>query len=740
MSNIAMQKYSDIELLIQNNQIKDAIDLIKSIISKHQNWALTERINKVETDYRYMLKYITAGKHDPDKQKVYFNLIRNIFAIYDDAKENVLLNESSQIYFKIKRTANQEQEISLGNYQDSLHSLQDSLSVMTFLENEENNRATILENRKSYEAVGRKIFDHVFVQDRADSDLIMSYTQFIGDQVITNDVKCLFVSALTLNIMQKFDSMKVNFLLELCNNEDEDIAIRAIIGIIPIFQVYDFRLKYYPECIDRLKVLSENPVFVRRFMSSIIGFIKSSETEKITRKLKDEILPEMMRLSPIIGKKIQLDEWISEIDSNDKNPEWQKILDESGITDKLREISDLQLEGSDVFHSTFSNLKNYPFFQQIGNWFLPFSKNNSNVMSLFSGNEGDESLVSVLTDSSVLCNSDKYSLCFTLISMPDSYKNIMLNQLNMENEQIKELKDEEQLLNNNQKEETKINHYIQDLYRFHKLFYNKHGFTDIFELNLNYIDIQAFSPIVTLPDNVEKIALYFFDKNKFEEALSAYTLLAELKPGVSEIWQKIGFSKQVLGDVRGALNAYLRADLIEENNSWVLERIGSCYRILKEPKTALLYYSKLEDIKPNDLRTQINIGHCYLELSDFETALNYYFKVELIDSNNTKVWRSIAWSAFLSKKFDVSKRYYGKILENGPKLHDYLNAGHVEYCSDRIDEAIALYKKARLQAKDAESFRELFINDKANLENLGADTSSIPEIIDSIEYDIQEEK
>ena len=37
-------------------------------------------------------------------------------------------------------------------------------------------------------------------------------------------------------------------------------------------------------------------------------------------------------------------------------------FDEAGLTDKLQEFADMQLGGADVFHSTFSNLKNYPFF------------------------------------------------------------------------------------------------------------------------------------------------------------------------------------------------------------------------------------------------------------------------------------------------------------------------------------------------------------------------------------------
>lgn len=68
----------------------------------------------------------------------------------------------------------------------------------------------------------------------------------------------------------------------------------------------------------------------------------------------------MMR-NPRIGNanKIGFDETE---DSDDLNPEWENWIDKSGITDKLREMGELQMEGADVYMSTFSQLKQFPFF------------------------------------------------------------------------------------------------------------------------------------------------------------------------------------------------------------------------------------------------------------------------------------------------------------------------------------------------------------------------------------------
>lgn len=293
---------------------------------------------------------------------------------------------------------------------------------------------------------------------------------------------------------------------------------------------------------------------------------------------------------------------------------------------------------------------------------------------------------------------------------------------------------EEEVMNPHQKEETLISHYIRDLYRFFKLFRQHNEFRDIFSLPLNYHELEPFTPVVRQPAHLEKIALYYFEKNNFGEALSAYSLLAAEGSGKSEVWQKIGYCRQMLGDIRGALDAYLHAELLDEQNSWVMQRIAGCYRVLKEPESALTYYRRLEQIRPDDLNLQLQIGHCHLELKQYEKALNYYFKVELLDNSNTRAWRSIAWCAFLSRRFDVAHNYYRLILEQKPNAHDYLNAGHVELCLGNNGETVRLYNMSQEHAGSFESFSALLEEDIEELHEAGVDTSILPIILDGMRY------
>ncbi len=734
--NKATKTHFTILNFIENNQLKDAFDNLKQWAADQQHWTTTEKISELETNYKYMIHYLVEGNKDPEQQKIYNHLVRDIYMLADNLLEQFQTRNSSSIFFEKARMANVRQPLSIVEYQDIISRQTDTFSVIGLLPDGEEKQNRAKQNIIEQEHTILDFFYTVFSSPRAKEEQIKSYNEFLNSSVTPIQAKSLLISAITLNVLQRFDQKKVEFLLDTCNHFESEISLRATVGIVPIFRHYKNRWRYYPEITGRLSVMADNAAFARRLMTVIIQFIQAHETEKITKKLTEEIIPEMMKLSPMIGKKINLEEWMGESGLEEKNPEWQKILDEAELTDKLQEFTDMQMGGADVFHSTFSNLKNYPFFNEMSNWFLPFDKRHSSLQQLFSDKSEGDSLLSAMLNTPMICNSDKYSFCFSIMVMPEQYRKMMISQLGAESDELKKMAEEELVLNPYQKEETGCKQYIQDLYRFFKLYHRKTDFVDIFASPLDYHQLQPFQSVVSEEKNLERIALYYFEKNNFSEALDAYLMLTEKGNPTSETWQKIGYCRQMLGNVKNALNAYLKADLMDENNTWVLRRIAHCYRLLKESESALQYYRRLEQLKPNDLNIQLNIGHCFLELDKYAEALNYYFKVDLLSHDNTRAWRSIAWCAFLLQKFDVAQRYYGQIIENLPNAYDFLNAGHVEFCLGNTKTAVELYVKAVKSAGSFTTFKLMFDEDLDELQKACIDTNILPIILDKVRYEV----
>lgn len=729
---VALKK--EILQYLSKRQLKDVFESLTKLVVHLQDWKVSGTLSELETNYKFMLHYLFEGVEDPGREDVYRSLLRSLYELTDDSVDELLNIESSNIFYE-KYRVNTLKNSSLADYTKQLKDINDSFSLIDLLEegDEKKNRKRDLAVKR--ERIASDMFIEVYVSSRANEKDMDNYISFLENPELPVRERSLFLSALTLSLFHRFDSRKVQVLMNAAASDDMQLRARAIVGLVIVMQMYDIRWSLYPELQNRLDIMSENQDFRKAIRRVIIQLIRSRETEQISKKIREEILPEMMKFNNLAGRKLNMEELMGgDSDFSEKNPEWQKELEESGLGKKLQEYSNLQLEGADVFHSTFASLKNFPFFSEIGNWFLPFDPSYSEFASLFPEDSGNNLLKTAILDSGHMCNSDKYSFCLSLLQISPTQREMMMGKMGAESEEIKQLQKEAQDMNPAIDDEIISNQYIQDLYRFFKLHPYRNNFFDIFKLNLNFYEKKSIAPLISDVESMKKIAFYCFDKNNFSEALDVFNKLIEVDNKSDDIWQKIGYCKQMLNNQEGALEAYQKADLLKPNNSWIIKRIAHIYRSLKKPELSLDYYKKAAKLTPDNINTELNVGHCYLELNDYEQALNTYFKVELLDSKGTKSWRPIAWTAFLLKKYDLSQKYYQKILEEKPTTHDYLNAGHVELCIGNKKEAIEYYKKAVYQDNDFELFTMLFDADRDSLISHGVDAKIFPFLFDQIKY------
>lgn len=723
----------EILLHLSKRQLKDAFEALRKITINIQDWKIIETLSELETNYKFMLHYLFEGVNDPEREEVYRNLLRSLYELTDDATDEILNIESSNIFYERYRS-NITKNTSISDIHAQLLDISGTIALAGLQNEGIEKNDKIRELAVKRERISSDMFNYIYISPQANDKDLNNYLSFIRDIDLPTRERALFISAISLSLFHRFDTRKVQVLMEAAVSDNIQFRARAIVGLVVTMQMYDTRWSLYPELKSQLAIMSENPDFRKAILRVIIQLIRSRETEQISKKIKEEILPEMMKFNNMAGRKLNMEELMGEAEFSEKNPEWQKELEESGLGKKLQEYSNLQMEGADVFHSTFSGLKHFPFFSEMSNWFLPFDPRYSEFLSLFPPDNTNNLLQAAVIDSGHMCNSDKYSFCLSLLQIPGNQREIMLGRMGAESEEIKQLQKEAKEMNPTIDEEVVSNQYIQDLYRFFKLNPYRNNFYDIFKLNINFYDKMSIAPLISNIEDMKKIAFYCFDKNNFGEALDIFNRLIELDSQSDDIWQKIGYCRQMINNPESALEAYLQADLLKPNNSWIIKRIAQLYRTLKQPELSLDYYKKAARLTPDNIPTELNIGHCYLELNDYEQALNTYFKVELLDSKGTKAHRPIAWTAFLLKKYDLSRKYYQLILKTKPTIHDYLNAGHVELCIDNKKEAISLYKQSLYQDQDFELFELLFDADKDILIAHGVDEKIFPFLFDQVKY------
>ena len=718
--------YNRIVGSLDAKELKEAFEQTQSLIAGIRDYSFMDQLNELQNTYKYMLRYRLEGAKDPMEEQIYHQLIASAYLLADQVRNKALAVESPLIYYSRRRVL---QKLPLPRYAQLHAQLQDAYASRA----DSDSYSSELNQR--IELALTQLFDKLWTSDPLSAEETAELQSLIKDRSLPFEVGCQLVSAILLALQYTFDITKVMLLFDAAEQQEEELRCRALICLLLTCSLYRKRLSVYPELERRLASLVDLwPGCVPLLRMITLRFISARETEKINQKLQNEILPEMFKHNPIMNQKINLKDITPESLAEGMNPEWEKMFENKQFNKYMDEFQQMRSEGADLLHSSFVFLKRFPFFNELGNWFLPFSSQHSALRQAFGANGQAKSWMQTIYKNPLMCNSDKYSFYFSLMQLPDKMRQMMNQQFDQET--LSQMDEAADLIPSDEKRiEHIIIQYVQDLYRFFKIYPGHLDFEDVFTYPLDFHNLPLLRPYMEDKDTLTTIAEFYLRKNYFEEALAGFKTLAEQDKSNGALYQKMGYCKQMMGQIKEALDDYLKADVIRPDSKWLNKRIAYCYRNLKQPEKALSYYHKLEAQQPDDLALQINIGHCHLELKNYNEALKYFYKVDYLDSSSTKAWRPIAWCSFLTGKYDQARHYYRKILGDKPTTQDYLNAGHTEWALQQMKEAVGYYTEAvrREQGKFA-SFREAFEQDIPDLLQAGVEQVEIPLMMDQIRY------
>ncbi len=733
-------KYNDICRNLAERKLKPAFDKMKKLIQESGVPIYLDEWRTLEETYQYMLQYTVEGIKDPERQKVYRKLIISVFELADSIYDAIRLKQSSSVEFEKKRVFGDKPAPDFKNYLSELEDFYLQEELKKLVDESEVKSSAKVADAKSHQQKMEYLFYYLWFKNKYTPDDSEFLKQFFASELIAVPYKAFLVSAIVLSLKRYFDDDKFSVLFDVYELDNPELNQRAFVGLLINLYKYDLRLPFYTEITGRLQILNEDPGFKQNLERVIIQLIRTKETERIQQKIKDEIIPEMIKISPNLKDKINLEGLMEENMGDDKNPDWEEIFKDSpGLMDKMEEFSELQMEGADVFMSSFSMLKSFPFFMDIHNWFIPFFPENPDVQPFVDKeDQSNETFIKVLEMAPILCNSDKYSFCFSIQNLPKENREFMAEGMNAEISQFNELQNDEELTEPGKKAGFISNQYIQDLYRFYKLHPRKNDFEDIFDWRFDFHNKNILGDIVKEDDKIlRNIAEYYFKKNWYDEAVEIFNYLLSIEKN-GELYQKSGFCYQQSGDFEKALEAYKKAELYDLNQLWNYKKIALCYRNLKQPQKALEYYILAENLDEENLNIEMNIGHCYLELGQFNEALKYYFKVEYLAPENTKVWRPIGWCSFVTGKKEQAEKYFKKLINNEPNKHDIMNMGHVQWSLGNRKLALDYYKKSIEQTKFTETeFFEVFEEDLHHLLEQGVEREDVPIMLDQLRYFVE---
>ena len=729
-----IKEHQTIVSMLHSRQVVDAIERLRLLVRESQKEFINDRLDNLQETYRNILKHSFGAAHDPEREKVYHYLIRSLLEQADELKEVLLTEAGSTNTHRMKSRLLREHRLERQEALGYLERVTSDDQLAGLLRESQVTGSSDLPGRE--ESLNR-IFNIIWLTDKyTEAEIELLNASCDSARLPWHD-KALIVSALTLSLLRYFDVSKFLLLFRFAEMKEERVWERAMTGLFVASMKYSDRFYLYPALKEKTLAFSEFPDIEQNIEAMVIQFTKSKETEKVRRKWEEEIMPAMMKMRPRIEEKLELDQIFKEEFGEEKNPDWETVFEDSpGLLDKLQEFSEMQLEGMDVFMSAFSQLKGFPFFREISNWFVPFYMENEVIASSL-GPQGGQTdltpLVSKLEESYFMCNSDKYSFCLNLALAPEEQKTMMMNMLSNEMSNFSEIGQDESLLNSFATTKSIYTQYFQDLYRFFKIHPWRQEFDDVFGLDVDLYETAFVKDLVSDPKTIRNIAELFFDKKFYPDALKVFLAILENEKDNIELFEKIAYCYEKTGKLDKAYDYYLKADIIDSDRPWIMRKLAFCSKYLNRWEEALRYYRQVEKAEPEDLSVQANIGQCLVHLERYEEALDYYFKIEVLAPENHRIRRPLAWCSFLIGKMDTARDYLERLLAADPEnSYDLENLGHVLWCQGKPAEALGRYRQSLARMKDFNAFKTSFDEDRKHLEACGISPFEMDLMLDAV--------
>ena len=641
--------------LIEQQQLYPFLETLMKEVREAQLTELEYELSGILHTYEALLDYYEQGIADPERHRVYRQLVGHALQISDRCA--IALHGAKELpYYTAQQRSLRREPIQ--TYCQQLEAFADGIKAT-------GNPEQLKQLATTHDKQLATLFADLWTQSAWNATTAAEADKLLLSPTITAADQCTIVSAVTLSLLRMFDPLKMLFLCDAYYHPQTTVSMRALVGIVIISYCWSSRIEWYAEVQSRLSLLSEDPIFGEQVCEVILQFTRSTNTEEIERKMREEIIPGLMknpklRQMPGITKE--------ESGSDDINPDWEQWMHESGLEESMREITEWQMEGADVNMSTFAQLKRYPFFYTIMNWFRPFDLWQADVLAIVGTPNGTNNpLASTVLQSNFMCDSDKYSFCYAIREIPQMQRDAMMAQLEEQNKAMKEHADMPDLKRlSKQTAQGVMRQYVQNLYRFFVLFPNVQEFDNPFSLLISRPEFD--NPLrdnIIQPTHLFKFIGLNIKQKHYPRAIEFFELLEEYHPECMEATQlqQLGLCYQKLRKYDAAIEAYTKADLLKPDSYWTVHHLAQCHREKGNGKKAFQYYEIAESMKPDNLSLTYHAAEALFEIGHYEAALPRLHKLDYHHPESLKVVRMLADSYILIGKGQQAVRYYERIAQ-----------------------------------------------------------------------------
>ena len=664
---------------LMDKRLDLAIEVLEQLYVQRPTLIGHSELEAVKNDYQLMVDYMERGFTDDKRASLYLSLLQRLYRVAADLEiswrcKNVIVYVDA---FRISDHLNTSHDF----IRSVLESFVSDVAMLSLLpEAERTEKAKDLYDR--HQVFVNRLFNTLWTSCQWSDDDCAFYTGLMLSPMVDVVDQQLLVSAVTLGAMNQFDINKFKALTTVYQQStDERVRQRALVGwVLSVFEGMDI----FPEQDEIIRKLCENKDTIRELYTLQIQFFYSQDTEKDNEKLQRDIMPYLVdgsnitigRLGIVEKEEDSLENILNQ-DAEDKRMEQME--------EKVRKMMEMQKQGSDIYFGGFRQMKRFPFFNDLANWFTPFYIDHPALRTTIE-RIGQPNILQTITNQGNFCESDKYSLAFAMESI--------INQIPGN---IKEMMGSEGVFDPMGTTLDKSNPtyicraYIQDLYRFFRLYRSSN------ELINPFIDNHKSSFVADtfffvyksfigtgLDEYKMRLALYLYKHKNMDKLVE---LMSTFHVEDANYNILMGYINLYFGKPDVAYQIFNMVLQEDTENQWALKGMARAAMDCEDYDTAEHTYSQLLRLEPDNINYAVKRCVTLLKTERYAEAREELFRLDYQYPDNMNVKRVFAWTMLLDKSLDKASQLYDRILADAPMAEDYLNSGYCWWAKGNIGQA-----------------------------------------------------
>lgn len=651
---------------------------LETYLSAWPNPQSKEKLEILKREYDLMADYWQQGVSDPHLAEQYQRLLQRLYVLCANISIYRHMSASSFLNGLYTNVRTPGMSWSLSALRTEMEGFVSDVAMLDFESPAQSQEKSQSVYRQHQQQMNR-LFNYILTSHIWINGVAAQMEELLLTPTVDSIDQQMLVSAIMLSLMNRFDMAKFRLLVNLYKkSSDEQVRQRALIGWV--MSIDDDFLSVYPEQYDLISELLQSSQVCDELTELQIQLIYTLNAEKDTTTLREEILPELMKNNQFK----MTDHGIEEVEEDPLeevlHPEASEQRMEQ-LEQTVRRMQNMHQQGVDVFFWEFSQMKRFPFFYDISNWFVPFFRQHPDIVQFVQRLEDQKMLWNMLKKTP-LCNSDKYSLVIAfqqvISQLPENVRQLMKNG-------------DAALMFEADEELVQSPAYIRrlclmDMYRFFRLFPNRSALCNPFETTVRremgqclFFGSKLFGGTPLEERKRELVALLF--KHKLKE--SAEELLKTFPESMRDVqyflWTR---------DYAEALN-------LQPDNEHALVGLARNNFRLGLYESAQKNYEQLVLLYPHKISYKLNRAVCLTRLEEYEEALTPLFELNYEQPDNAAVNRVLAWTLLCLDRLDQAANLYRQLTAmEQATAEDFLNQGYCLWFQGQRAEAIASFRKS----------------------------------------------